>query len=317
MRILLPLVLLISQVAPAQSKKYQLSNKDTLVTYGISKVSSITGPMQENHAAELETLIETVFNAIPFPAQPFTLFRGNSSETMQIGKHSYDEIEFHTFLIYNLDSASLLNLKARTRFGTLALAAHMAGHHGFNNFMPWLDDNSHLKILRSDYMAGWLLAKFKASESEATKTLEALLSEQAPSRGYPTKEERLQALLLGYKLAQQNIKGPLQSIENKEALHEVWEKKWSRSIEAPATTIDLDASKVGKLSLDFKGQLVLEKEGKHVVIARAMPSKDTRYAYLLYDNTFHYWLVGKDGSVSTADGASILGNFNITPLRNQ
>jgi hypothetical protein len=315
MRILIPLALLISQVVLAQNKSYQLTSKDTLITYSISQRNSVTGPMHENHATELENLVETVFKALPFPAQPYTLFRSNSSEAMQIGKHSYDDIEYHTFLLYNLDSASLLNLKARTRFGTLALSAHMAGHHGFNHLMPWLDNNSSLKILRSDYMAGWLLAKFNASESELTKTLEAMLAGQVPEKAFPSLQERSKALKLGYTMAKQNPASPLKSIENNLGLDKTWERQWSRSVEAPATVIALDASTVGKLNLDNKGQLLLEKGGKNIVIARAMPSKDTRYAYVLYDNTFHYWLIGKDGTVSTGDGARELGNFNIAPLR--
>lgn len=315
MRILLFLVLLISQAALAQNKTYQLTSKDTLSTYGISQRNAVTGPMHENHAAELEQLIETVFKALPFPAQPYTVFRTTHSEAMQIGKHSYDEIEYHTFFLYNLDSASLLNLKARTRFGTLALAAHLAGHHGFNHLMPWLDNNTSLKILRSDYMAGWLLAKFNAGESEVTKTLEAMLTGQALQKDFPLLQERINALRLGYNMFKENPMSPLKSIENAEALDKAWEKKWSRSIEVPATTIALDASTVGKLSLDRKGQLLLEKDEKYLVIARAMPSKDNRYAYILYDNTFHYWLVGKDGDVSTADGKRVLGNFNIAALR--
>ncbi|GCC53407.1 hypothetical protein SanaruYs_36510 [Chryseotalea sanaruensis] len=315
MRILIPLALLISQVVLAQNKSYQLTSKDTLITYSISQRNSVTGPMHENHAAELENLVETVFKALPFPAQPYTLFRSNSSEAMQIGKHSYDDIEHHTFLLYNLDSASLLNLKARTRFGTLALSAHMAGHHGFNHLMPWLDNNSSLKILRSDYMAGWLLAKFNASESELTKTLEAMLAGQAPQKDFPSLQERSKALKLGYTMAKQNPASPLKSLENNQGLDKTWERQWSRCVEVPATAIGLDASIVGKLNLDNRGQLLLEKGGKNIVIARAMPSKDTRYAYVLYDNTFHYWLIGKDGTLSTSDGARELGNFNIVPLR--
>jgi hypothetical protein len=315
MRIVILLVLLSSQVVLAQNKKYQLSNKDTLITYSIAMRNVVSGPMHDNHAAELENLIETVFKALPFPAQPYSQFRSNSSEAMQIGKHSYDEIEYHTFLLYNLDSASLLNLKARTRFGTLALSAHMAGHHGFNHLMPWLDNNTSLKILRSDYLAGWLLAKFNAGESDLTKTLEAMLAGQVPQKDFPTLEERIKALRLGYAMARQNPASPLRSIENNEDLDKTWERKWSRNVPVPATVIALDASTVGKLNLDMKGQLLLEKDGKHLVIARAMPSKDNRYAYLLYDNTFHYWLIGKDGSVSTHDGSRVLGNFNIAPLR--
>lgn len=314
MRILIILVLLISQTALAQ-KKYQLTSKDTLITYSISQRNSVTGPMHENHATELENLVETVFKALPFPAQPYTLFRSTSSEAMQIGKHSYDEIEYHTFLLYNLDSASLLNLKARTKFGTLALAAHMAGHHGFNHLMPWLDNNASLKILRSDYMAGWLLARFNANESELTKTLEAMLAEQTPQKDFPALQARSNALKLGYNIAKENPASPLKNIENNQGLDKTWERKWSRSVPVPATVIALDASTVGKLNLDMKGQLLLEKDGKHLVIARAMPSKDTRYAYVLYDNTFHYWFIGKDGSVTTNDGARVLGNFNIAPLR--
>lgn len=315
MRIVLSLVLLIGQAALAQNKTYQLTSKDTLSTYGISQRNSITGPMHENHAAELENLIETVFKALPFPAQPYTVFRTNSSEAMQIGKHSYDEIEYHTFFLYNLDSASLLNLKARTRFGTLALAAHLAGHHGFNHLMPWLDNNPSLKILRSDYMAGWLLAKFNAGESELTKTLEVMLAGQALERDFPSLQERKKAVSLGYNMFNQNPASPLQSIENNQKLDKAWEAKWSRSVQVPATLITLDASTVGILKLDKKGQLLLEKDGKHIVVARAMPSKDNRFAYVLYDNTFHYWLVGKDGSVTTADGTRVLGNFNIAALR--
>lgn len=314
MRILIILVLLISQTALAQ-KKYQLTSKDTLITYSISQRNSVTGPMHENHATELENLVETVFKALPFPAQPYTLFRSTSSEVMQIGKHSYDEIEYHTFLLYNLDSASLLNLKARTKFGTLALAAHMAGHHGFNHLMPWLDNNASLKILRSDYMAGWLLAQFNASESELTKTLDAMLAGQTPQKDFPALQARSNALKLGYSIAKENPASPLKNIENNQDLDKTWERKWSRSVPVPATVIALDASTVGKLNIDMKGQLLLEKDGKHLVIARAMPSKDTRYAYILYDNTFHYWLIGKDGNVSTHDGARVLGNFNIAPLR--
>lgn len=316
MRIVLFLVLLISQAALAQNKTYQLTSKDTLSTYSISQRNAVTGPMHENHAAELEQLIETVFKALPFPEQPYTVFRTTNSEAMQIGKHSYDEIEYHTFFLYNLDSASLLNLKARTRFGTLALTAHLAGHHGFNHLMSWLDNNTSLKILRSDYMAGWLLAKFNAGESELTKTLEAMMAAQVSEKDFPSLQERIKALKLGYNMFKENPVSPLQSLENTEATDKVWEKKWSRSIAMPATTIALDASTVGRLNLDRKGQLLLEKNGKQLVIARAMPSKDNRYAYILYDNTFHYWLVGKNGDVSTADGKSILGNFNIAALRN-
>ncbi|NBP68615.1 MAG: hypothetical protein EBR30_07780 [Cytophagia bacterium] len=315
MRIILCLFLLASQVVLAQNKKYQLTSKDTLLTYSISQRSTVTGPMHENRAAELEQLIETVFNALPFPAQPYTLLRSNGDEAMQIGKHSYDEIEYHTFFLYNLDSASLLNLKARTRFGTLALAAHLAGHHGFNHEMRWLDNSPSLKILRADYMAGWLLAQFNASESELLKTLDAMLAGQATQKDFPALAERRKALKLGYALAQQKPESPLKSIENNEALNTAWVKQWSRSVPTPATVIALDASTIGKLSLDQKGQLLLEQNGKHLVVARAMPSKDTRYAYILFDNTFHYWFIGKDGSVTTKDGSRVLGSFNIEPLR--
>ncbi len=316
MRALTIICLLFSQLGLGQNIGYQLTSKDTLNTFSLSKSSSITGPMLETHASDFENLIVTIFKALPFPAQPFTMIRANSPESIQIGKHSYDELEHHTFLIYNIDSVSLLNLKAKTRFASLANIAHLAGHHGFNHFKAWPDDNLKNKILRSDYMAGWLMAKFNVPATDANKTLNALIAAEGSSNEFPSLKERNNAISLGYQVATESVKSPLASIENTGSIESGWLQQWGRKIEAPQYLIELEGATCASLplALDRQGQLIYTANGQSVVIGRCMPSKDSRYAYLLYDNTFHYWLIRKDGTISNASMDRELGHVDISNL---
>lgn len=315
MRYIVLLCLFYSLTSLAQNERYKLTEKDTLVTCSFIDRSSVHGPFSDTHSADFENLAKAVFKASPFPEYPYSIFRTKESMAVRLGCHSYDELEYHTFLLYNVDSAMEFNLKAKTRFGLMSILAHEVGHHAFNHFMPWPEKNIVIQELQADYFAGWLLAKLQVPQADITKGVRILSEENKNSR-YPHEKDRANATMLGYTIATTAGAGPLEVLERGEPITEAWLKKWSRGITPSTERTDVTESVFANVHLEFDnlGQLIYKHKDKYFVLARVMPSKNTRYAFLLFDNQFNYWWIGKDGSITDAKEEKVLGVVNLSIL---
>lgn len=315
-RYVLMACLLISSTGMAQVDQYKPTEKDTLITCTITSRSRVSGPFADTHAADFEKLVAAVFEASPFPAYEVKLFRANDPEMIRVGRHLYDELEYRTFMTYNLDSAMNFNLKAKTRYGLMSVLAHEAGHHALNHFMPWPNPNIATQELQADYFAGWLLAKLNVPKEDITKGIVAINREGAGSAGYPPVKDRLNATLLGYAVSTASGAAPLALLTEDAAPAEDWLKKWSRKSGPSGRHYPLTETTFSQaVELDERGQLLYSTNNATYVIARAMPSKDKRYAYCLFDNQFNTWWIERDGTVRTADGEKTLAHVNLDVLR--
>jgi hypothetical protein len=301
----------------SQTDHYTLTQKDTLITCTLTERSTIAGPFSDARSADFENLVAAVMNASPFPSYPYSIYRTKDSGYIRLGCHTYDESEYHTFVLYNLDSLSVFNLKTRTRFGTMALVAHEVGHHALNHFMRGLPKSILHQELQADYFAGWLLAKFNVPKSEVINGVAIIAVEQKTAPAYPTKQDRIAATLLGFEAGSlPPEKGPLALLENGEILNVTWLSKWSRLTTKSGTNEPVSEGIFTSthFTLDKSGQLVYSVGAMNYVIACIMPSKDTRYRYMLFDNTFGYWWIAGDGTIKNADESKVMGHVDLDIL---
>lgn len=298
----------------AQTDRYKLTTKDTLVTCTVDGRSRVVGPFSDLHSADFEKLAEAVFAASPFLKDPYTLIRSNEATTLRIGRHSYDELEYHTFLLYNLDSVMNYNVKAKTRFGLMAILAHEIGHHVLHHFMKLPEATLAHQELQADFFAGWILAKLNVPEADAVK---GLVMSFTSTSIYPAEKDRLGAIKLGYTLFANKGMSALTQLENGSIPQDVWLKKWARKLSLSPDHNLLTASTISTPSLELThtGILVYTKQGTSYALARAIPSKDARYAYLLFDNQFTYWWIKKDGALVTANEEKVLAQVNLEGMR--
>ncbi|MGE0771858.1 MAG: ImmA/IrrE family metallo-endopeptidase [Cyclobacteriaceae bacterium] len=307
------LLCLIPLAAYAQNPDYKPSEKDTIISCTVANRSKIAGPFSDTHPADFEKLATTVFDRSPFPAFHYYMFRTNDPAMLRIGRHLYDELDYHSFFLYNLDSASVFNTKARTRFGLISVVAHEVAHHAFNHFMPWPHENLSHQELQADYFAGWLLAKLNVPKADITKGMEALMAEAQNTAAYPSRSERQRAMALGYDVSTTAGAGPLELLANGKPPTDAWLKKWCRIAQPSDRTSPLaETTFSNKLELDGLGQLRYQSNGTTYVIARAMPSKDKLFAYLLFDNQFNYWWVERDGTIKSSNKDEALGKVDLS-----
>ncbi len=314
MRYISFLLLFYSYQSFSQTDRYALTQKDTLITCSLTERSTLVGPFSDTHSADFENLVAAVMEASPFPSYPYSIYRTEDSGYMRLGCHTYDELEYRTFVFYNLDSVSGFNLKARTRFGAMALIAHEVGHHVFHHFMKWPQKNIRYQELQADYFAGWMLAKFNVPKNEVTNGIAVIATGKESISAYPVKEDRIAATLLGFEAGNnKREKGPLAALENGEALDIGWLKRWSRTASSTEGNEPLSEGVFAsaQFTLDKNGQLIYTTGDKHFVIARIMPSKETRYRYMLFDNTFGYWWIARDGTIRNADESKVMGQVDL------
>lgn len=309
------LCLLFASPCMAQNNRYKLTEKDTVITCTLTNRSVLTGPFVDVRSADFDNLVAAVFKASPFPSYPYTILRTTDPHPIRLGCHTYDELEYHTFLLYNLDSAMDFNLKAKSRYGLMSILAHEVGHHAFHHFLQWPDKNIKTQELQADYFAGWLLAKLNVPLSDLTKGLE-VVAENRASENYPSVNERKTATLLGYTLFTNENIGPLATLETGGTLSTEWLTKWCRTADTPAHGAPLTETIFTGLTLELDsfGQLLYSSGGKHYIVGRAMPSKDPRYAYLLFDNQFNYWWIEKDGTIKDEKTEKKVGTVNLSVL---
>lgn len=314
MRSCLSLCLFFSVLTPlfAQSDRYKLTEKDTVITCALTNRSTVAGPFTDGHSADFENLVTSVFKASPFPPQPYTVLKMKGEGDLRIGKHTYDDLDYHTFLLYNIDSVAQFNYKARTKYGLMAVLAHEAGHHALHHFMPKLKKSIMHQELQADYFAGWLLAKFGVPQADVAKGIAAV--SDASAANYPVTKDRVSATQLGFTVGSlPRETSPLVMLETGKTVSADWLKKWSRIVptsEGASLQDHTFAKDVPELILDGQGQLIYADKGKNFVIARAVPSKDQRFGYILFDNQFNYWWIMKDGSITTADQSKTLAQVN-------
>jgi hypothetical protein len=319
MRYTLLVILLSSTLTFAQSQRYNLTEKDTLITCAITSRSTVTGPFVDTHATDLENLITTVFDASPLPKNPYTLLRSKDAALFRLGCHTYDDREYRTYLLYNIDSAAEFNLKARTRYGLMSVLAHEVGHNAFNHFLPWPHTTIMMQELQADYFAGWLLAKLHVPADDATKGIASLVTEKTTNAAYPKKKARIDAMTLGFTIGTQTEISVLTALETGTPLNDAWLKKWGRLVTMAGTRSPLTETSFANtsLELDAAGQLLYMTKEKTFAIARAIPSKDGRYAYLLFDNQFHYWWITRDGVIRDSNDEKTLAHVNLSVLQNR
>lgn len=298
----------------AQTDRYKLTAKDTLVTCTVDNRSTVVGPFSDLHSADFEKLAEAVFAASPFPKDPYTIIRSNETTTLRIGRHSYDELEYHTFLLYNLDSVMNYTVKAKTRFGLMAILAHEVGHHALHHFMKLPETTLAHQELQADFFAGWVLAKLNVPEADAIK---GLLANFTSMSIYPAEKDRLGAVKLGYTFYATKSMSALAQLENGNVPEDGWLKKWARKLSLSPDHNLLTESTFSTPSLELTrtGILVYTKQGTSYALARAIPSKDARYAYLLFDNQFTYWWIKKDGALVTANEEKVLARVSLENMK--
>lgn len=298
----------------SQNQRPKLTDKDTLISCGLTDRLDVSGPFHESQSTDFEKLVEGVFNASKFPQQPYTLYRMESPGYVRLGKHKYDEIEHHTFVLYNHDSIVDFNIKSRSRYGLIAILAHEVGHHSFNHFLKAPGTTVRIQELQADFFAGWIMASLNVPKEEIGKGITRVAA-SASNTQYPVLKDRLAAISLGYQAGtnSQSV-GPLAVLASKSSLDPAWLKKWSRVIPtSPQFAVLSDGIFNGsgeQFILDNAGQLIYRASGKNYVIGRAVPSKDRNYKYILFDNHFNTWLVDRDGIIKTNEGKTI-GQVNI------
>ncbi len=298
----------------AQNIDYRPTEKDTIISCTVNGRSRISGPFSDSHPADFEKLVTTVFDRSPFPASHYYLFRTDDPAMLRIGRHLYDEMDYHTIFLYNVDSAAIFNTKARTRFGLMSVLAHEVGHHAFNHFIPWPQENLTMCELQADYFAGWLLAKLNVPKADIAKGMSVIVAEGQHAAAYPPTSERERAMTLGYDVSTTAGAGPLELLVNGTRPMDSWLKKWCRIAKGASHTSPLTETAFDDsiLELDELGQLRLQSNGATYVIARAMPSKDKLFAYLLFDNQFNLWWVERDGTIKSANKEEIVGKVDLS-----
>jgi hypothetical protein len=197
----------------------------------------------------------------------------------------------------------------------MSLLAHQVGHHAFHHFLQWPTESIEMQELQADYFAGWLLAKLNVPKADLTKGLAAQAGDTLTTN-YPSLEERVTATRLGYTMANSENAGALLVLENKGILSVEWLSKWCRTTEATASTVELTETIFTgvTLVLDSFGQLIHSVHNKHYIIGRVMPSKDPRFAYLLFDNQFNYWWIEKDGTIRDKKVSTKVAAVNLNIL---
>lgn len=299
----------------AQHNRYKLTEKDTLTTCALTNRGILPGPFSEVQSADFENLVAAVFKTSPFPSYPYTILRTKDPSALRLGCHTYDELEYHTFLLYNPDSAMDINVKAKSRYALMALLAHEVGHHAFHHFLQWPNKSIETQELQADYFAGWILAKLNVPQSDLTKGLTALARDNV-TENYPSLKERIDATRLGYTMANSEGTGPLVVLENGGSLSTEWLSKWCRITGVSASGVELTETVFTgtALELDSIGQLIYTMNDKRYIIGRAMPSKDPHFAYLLFDNQFNYWWIEKDGTVKDKKAETKVASVNLSLL---
>jgi hypothetical protein len=298
----------------SQNQRPKLTDKDTLISCGITNRLEVSGPFHETQSTDFEKLVEGVFNASKFPQQPFTLYRMESPGYVRLGRHKYDEIEYHTFVLYNHDSIVDFNIKAKTRYGLISILAHEVGHHSFNHFLKSPGSSVKIQELQADFFAGWIMASLNVPTEEIGKGISRVARANV-SPDYPKLKERLAAVKLGYQAGTNDqTTGPLAVLGSRQALDEAWLKKWSRVVASSQQVAVLSYGVFNgsgeQFVLDTFGQVVYRLADKNYVIARAIPSKDRSFKYILFDNHFNIWMVDREGLIKTAKGETI-GQVNI------
>lgn len=299
----------------AQQNRYKLTEKDTLTTCALTSRGILPGPFSNAPSAEFENLVAAVFKTSPFPSYPYTILRTKDPSALRLGCHTYDELEYHTFLLYNPDSAMDINVKAKSRYALMALLAHQVGHHAFHHFLQWPNKSIETQELQADYFAGWLLAKLNVPQSDLTKGLTVLVEDNLPEN-YPSLKERTDATRLGYAMSRNEDRGPLAILENSGSLSTEWLAKWCRTTSVSTSSVELTETIFPgtSLELDSFGQLIYTANDKRYIIGRAMPSKDPRFAYLLFDNQFNYWWIEKEGTIKDEKASTKVASVNLSIL---
>lgn len=298
----------------SQNARPKLTDKDTLISCGLTDRKDVSGPFHESQSTDFEKLVEGVFKASKFPSQTYTLYRMDAPGYLRLGKHKYDEIEHHTFVLYNHDSIVDFNIKSRSRFGLISILAHEVGHHSFNHFLTMPGSTVKIQEMQADFFAGWIMASLNVPKEEITKGISHVVGSNV-GPGYPALKDRLAAVKLGYTAGQNNqADGPLAVLASRSSLDPAWLKKWSRVVPpSPQFAVLSDGVFNGsgeQYVLDSSGQLIYRAADKNYVIGRAIPSKDRNFKYLLFDNHFNVWMVDREGIIKTQAGKTI-GQVNI------
>lgn len=311
MRILFLILAVGSTAAFSQTDKYKLTEKDTLITCGLVRRGDISGPFSELHSGEFENLVKAVFDTSPFPEQPYSIFRMTAPDPVRVGIHKYDELDYYTFFLYNLDSVMQVNVNARSKYALMAMIAHEAGHHVLHHFMNADQVSIPMQELQADYFAGWAMAKLNVPREEVTKGIEWVTQREEKSQHYPAGKTRVQTTLLGYDAGKEQADdGPLRRMAGDQPLSTAWLNKWGR-IETPSNNkVALSGallSRYPSLVADDQGKFYYTQEGKTYVVARAIPQKGQDHRYLIFDNLLNYWLVDRDSNIIDPGSNTIIG----------
>src|SRR5687767_126563 len=106
MRYIFLLLITVSFSSFAQTANLKLTERDTLVTCGLTSREAVTGPLSDLHNSEFENLVAGVFKASRFPVGPYSAYRVSSPGYMYIGRQKNDELDYYTLFLYNLDSVT-------------------------------------------------------------------------------------------------------------------------------------------------------------------------------------------------------------------
>lgn len=121
-------------------------------------------------------------------------------------------------IVYNIIFMEEIKKKTGEYWSLISIMAHEIGHHLSFHMSEQIDD--HTAELEADYFSGFVLGKLGA-EFDASLAAMRELSSPLPSKTHPKKDDRLQAIAVGWKAATANrradpsavAKAPVQATE--------------------------------------------------------------------------------------------------------
>jgi hypothetical protein len=313
----LTLFILLTTSGLSQDVSTKMSAKDTVITCALLSRQQLAGPFQEGQSTDFEKLVDGILSSHKFQDLKHTLYRTSRPGFIGLGKHKYDDIEQQTFLVYSEDAVVDFNVRSRSRFGLASLLAHLAGHHHLNHFANGKQPAVKVQELQSDYFAGFVLAGLDVSKEELANGLKAIAQGSQPS-GYPTLKEREAAMRLGFAAGQlKRNDGPLASLASGKPIGVEFLKRWARVVDVSENSSDVRGGvfegQEQSFILEASGQLVYQSD-KNYVIARAVPSRDRNFRFVLFDNLLNTWTIDREGVMRNSSG-NVMGQINLSILQ--
>ena len=214
-------------------------------------------------------------------------------------------IKGQRYILYNPKFISAINSASGNNWSGVSILAHEIGHHLNGHTLTNMGSRPDIE-LEADEFSGFVMNKLGANLADAQAAL-AIAASLKASHTHPARKDRLTAIATGWKNAG-GAPSEIATAKKKAITKPVIvnpEREPAIAEKYIAFDVDFNADPKGIYYITVRGNLVRVDGDALNVIGRLGESNKRGYKLMLYDKSYNYLYVAKQGVVVNGNGKAV------------